>query len=88
MIDRDIIATVRRLLAANGRLGDKAATLADTQDLAAAGLTSFASVQLMLGLEEAFDIEFPERMLNRRTFATIGAIAAALRELMPQEVAA
>lgn len=55
--------------------------LADTDDLYEAGLTSFASVQLMLALEEAFDLEFPERMLTRRTFQSIDAIARSIGEL-------
>jgi acyl carrier protein len=29
----------------------------------------------MLGLEEAFDIEFPDNLLNRKSFASISAIA-------------
>ncbi|MCB1544201.1 MAG: acyl carrier protein, partial [Rhodoblastus sp.] len=57
------------------------------QDLYAAGLTSFAAVQLMLALEESFDIEFPERMLNRRSFATMESIAACIQELRPQAIA-
>ncbi|TBW33875.1 acyl carrier protein [Siculibacillus lacustris] len=50
-------------------------------DLYELGMTSFASVQLMLALEEAFDIEFPERMLNRKTFATLAAIDRSVAEL-------
>ena len=88
MTSTDTASTIRRLLASHGRLGAKAADLPETADLAAAGLTSFASVQLMLGLEETFDVEFPERMLNRRTFASIAAIAAAVSELVPNAVAA
>ena len=41
-------------------------------DLAGAGLTSLATVDLMLAIEDRFGVEFPERMLNRRTFATLG----------------
>ncbi|KWV59771.1 acyl carrier protein [Rhizobium altiplani] len=48
--------------------------IADDADLYAAGLSSFASVQLMLGIEEAFDIEFPDNLLNRKSFASIVAI--------------
>ena len=81
-------ATIRSLLETHGRLGAKVAGLTDTQDLAGAGLTSFASVQLMLGLEEAFDVEFPERMLNRRSFASISAIEACLNEIRPAQAAA
>ena len=77
-------AKIRALLVEFGRLPVDVATLKDDADLYAAGLTSFASVQLMLGIEEAFDIEFPERMLNRRSFASIGAIAQAVAELAPE----
>ena len=59
----------------------------DEDDLYELGMTSFASVQLMLALEEAFDIEFPERMLNRRSFATMDAIGACISELRPQALA-
>ena len=45
-------------------------------------MTSFDAVQLMLALEDAFDIEFPERMLNRKLFSSIGNIDAALSELL------
>lgn len=41
----------------------------------------------MLALEEAFDIEFPERMLNRRSFSTMDLIAACINELRPQALA-
>ena len=36
---------------------------------------------LMLSLEEAFDIELPDRLLRRRTFASIRSIAEALAEV-------
>jgi acyl carrier protein len=36
----------------------------------------------MLALEDTFDIEFPERMLNKATFATVATIRAAVAELV------
>lgn len=63
-------------------------SLKDDSDLYDAGLTSFASVQLMLGIEDMFDIEFPENLLNRRTFATINSIAAAVASITGDEEAA
>ncbi|MBP1852037.1 acyl carrier protein [Rhizobium halophytocola] len=66
--------TIRALLAKLGGLPVSVDTLNDDSDLYAAGLSSFASVQLMLGIEEAFDIEFPDHLLNRKSFASIGAI--------------
>lgn len=71
---------IRELLSAQETL--EPAKLADDSDLYDAGLTSFASVQLMLALEDAFSIEFPERFLNRRTFSSIANIEQSLRELV------
>ena len=48
-----MIQTIRDLIARHGRLPVDVATLADEQDLYAAGLTSFSAVQLMLALEAA-----------------------------------
>ncbi|NEJ70050.1 acyl carrier protein [Rhizobium phaseoli] len=67
--------TIRDLVAKYGKLPAAIDQVADDADLYAAGLTSFASVQLMLGIEEAFDIEFPDNLLNRKSFASISAIA-------------
>ena len=70
--------TIRDVLAKTGRLPVDIATLADEADLHEAGLTSFASVNLMMALEEAFDIEFPAKMMNRRHFASVNAIEEAI----------
>jgi acyl carrier protein len=72
---------IRTVLETFGKLKVSASSLSVEADLYDAGLTSFASVQLMLGLEEAFDVEFPERMLNRKTFSSIAAIERALAEI-------
>ena len=66
--------TIRGLLTRFGGLPVPVTDVADDADLYAAGLSSFASVQLMLGLEEEFDMEFPDNLLNRKSFASIGAI--------------
>ena len=67
-------ATIREILAKFGQLPTPVDTIENEADLYAAGLSSFASVQLMLGIEEAFDIEFPDNLLNRKSFASIKAI--------------
>lgn len=72
---------IRAIIAAECKLPVDVASLGDDDDLYSKGLTSFSSVQLMLGLEDAFNVEFSEKMLNRRTFQSISAIAAALTEL-------
>lgn len=55
--------------------------LRDEDDLYAAGMTSHASVNVMLALEDEFEIEFPEAMLRKSTFESVAAIRTALGEL-------
>jgi acyl carrier protein len=74
-------AALRTLLAQVGRLRTDPATLAPDADLHAAGLSSLATVDLMLAIEEHFGLEFPDRLLNRRTFGSIAALAAAVADI-------
>lgn len=73
--------TIREIIAEHGRLGVDAASLADSDDLYEAGLTSHASVSLMLAIEDEFDVEFPEALLKRATFGSIEAIRDAVESL-------
>lgn len=77
---------IREIIARTVELPGGIDGIADSGDLYEAGMTSFGSVQLMLALEEAFDVEFPERMLNRRLFSSIATINAALEELRSEKV--
>ncbi|MTI43829.1 phosphopantetheine binding protein [Roseibium hamelinense] len=76
-----MIPTIREMLSKHGGLPVTVEELEDNSDLYEAGLSSFASVQLMLALEEEFDVEFPEHLLNRKSFASIAAIHGALSEI-------
>lgn len=73
--------TIRKAIAEHARLPTDAWTLADHADLYQAGMTSHASVNVMLALEDAFDIEFPDRMLKRSVFESVAAIRSAVSEL-------
>lgn len=75
------MAEVRRLVAGSGRVSVDLAKLGDHDDLFEAGMSSFAAVHLMLALEHRFAVHFPEPMIERRTFATLTAIHAAIGEL-------
>jgi acyl carrier protein len=66
--------TIRQVLTDHGRLAVPVETLADDTDLFGAGMTSHASVNVMLALEDAFDFEFTESMLKKSTFESIGSI--------------
>lgn len=72
---------IRAIVGEHGHLSVAMDQLNDDASLYQAGLTSHASVNLMLAIEESFGIELPERMLRRRTFESISAIAAAVGEL-------
>jgi len=55
--------------------------LSESSDLYQSGMTSHASVNVMLALEGAFDIEFPDHMLKRNVFGSIQSIRSAVSEL-------
>jgi len=72
---------IRDVLTEHGRLPVEVETLSDTDDLYESGLTSHASVNVMLALEDTFDIEFPDSLLRKGTFESVAAIRAALASL-------
>lgn len=77
--------TIRQVLTEHARLSADASSVGTQDDLYAAGMTSHASVNVMLGLEDAFDIEFPDEMLRRGTFESISSISTAIGSLEGQE---
>jgi acyl carrier protein len=78
-----VVATdqIRQVLRDHGRLPVDVDAIDDHADLFVAGMSSHASVNVMLALEDSFDIEFPDAMLKRSVFESVAAIAAALAEL-------
>lgn len=76
--------TIREIVATHANLAVDMASLGDDTDLFGAGMTSHASVNVMLALEEAFDFEFPDAMLRKSTFESISAIAKAIAEVRAQ----
>jgi acyl carrier protein len=72
---------IRQIIQEHGRLAVDVQTLGDQADLYYAGLTSHASVNLMLALETAFDVEFPDSMLKRSVFQSVSSIREALQQL-------
>ncbi|HEX5355199.1 MAG TPA: acyl carrier protein [Aquabacterium sp.] len=77
-----IEAQIRTVLKDHARLSKDALTLDVNEDLYQAGMTSHASVNVMLGLEGAFDVEFPDHMLKRNVFNSIASIRTAVVELI------
>jgi acyl carrier protein len=75
---------IRKLVAQYARLAVDVSTLTDDDSLYEAGMTSHATVNLMLALENDFDVEFPDAMLKRGVFESITTITVALGDLQPQ----
>lgn len=75
------VEKIKQILSQHGRLATPVEQLSQDSDLYNAGLTSLATVGLMLALEEEFDIEFPDSMLSRKTFSSIDTICEAIEEL-------
>ena len=72
------------VLDTHARLTRPASALGVDDDLYAAGMTSHASVNVMLALEDAFDIEFPDELLTKATFCTIASLEQAVDTLTLQ----
>jgi D-alanine--poly(phosphoribitol) ligase subunit 2 len=83
----DITQDIRDILETNEAFAGKAGQLSEDDSLFDRGLDSFGSVQLMLALEERFNVEFPDSLLNRKSFATIRAIREAVSTLIQREAA-
>jgi len=79
--------SIRQVISDAANLKIDIATLSDDDDLFEAGMTSHASVNVMLSLENEYDIEFPESMLTRAVFRTIGSLRAAVSELYGEAAA-
>lgn len=77
----DLKERIREVLSDHARLPVDVASVDDHADLFQAGMSSHASVNVMLALENAFDVEFPDRMLTRDAFDSVDAIASAICEL-------
>lgn len=72
---------IREVLRDHARLSKPIDQIELTTDLYQAGMTSHASVNVMLALEGAFDIEFADHMLKRSVFTSVASIRDAVAEL-------
>lgn len=72
---------IRAVLRDHARLNKPLDQIGLTTDLYQAGMTSHASVNVMLALESAFDVEFADHMLKRSVFTSVASIRDAVAEL-------
>ena len=78
---------IRQIVADNVKLAVDADTLTEEDDLFDAGMTSHANVNVMLALEDVYDIEFPEELLRRSTFQSLAAIRDTIEMLLEESAA-
>ena len=77
---------IREVLAAHGRMAVDPRELDDQADLYELGLTSHASVNVMLALEDVFGVEFPDEVLKKSTFASVHNIGQVVEGLVKSPV--
>jgi acyl carrier protein len=83
-MNESIHVAIRRVLRDHARLAVDADAIAADADLFQAGMSSYASVNVMLALEDHFDIEFPNHLLTPAVFQSVSSIEAAVGDLLPK----
>ena len=78
----EIESEVRKILAQRAKLTTSIESIETASSLYDAGMTSHATVKVMLGLEDHFDVEFPDELLERSLFDQISSIVSAIEELL------
>lgn len=73
--------SVRDVIAIHGRTVENLTKISDFDDLYAAGMTSHATVNVMLALENEFNVEFLISQLQRSSFQSINSICQLLSAL-------
>ena len=73
---------IRTILEKHSRLDIDFQAIETDDDLYEAGLTSLTTVNIMLAIEDEFDIEFPDNKLNRQTFDSIDSLVEVVEALV------
>ena len=76
---------IRAIVGQHARLSKNINELTEDCDLYGAGLTSLTTVNLMLALEDHFNVEFTDKMLGRKTFGTIRSLSEAIEDLLARQ---
>lgn len=71
---------IQQLIAENSALSANDATDPNA-DLFAAGLSSLDCVRILLAVEDEFDIELPEEIINRELFSTVANLASVVSDV-------
>ena len=78
----NVTSQLNSILSKHLNLDDGAQPLVMDTTLEALGLDSMGAINLLLDLEDSFDIAFPSSLLTEETFRTPQSLAAAVRLLV------
>lgn len=76
------LAEIRSIVIGEAQLPVEAQQISDTMDLDDAGLTSLARMNVIIALEDHFQITFPDEMMTRKNFSSITAMSKAVNEVL------
>lgn len=86
MPDPNTLATIKDLVVEHVEPIDSVDELADDAVLRDLGMDSMSALNLMLDLEEEFDVQFPEELLTDETFRSAASLAEAIEMLRLEQV--
>ncbi len=72
---------IRQVIREHAGLSTDIDVIGDDADLFQAGMSSHASVNVMIALEDTFGVEFLDSMLTRAVFEKVNSIATALEQV-------
>lgn len=76
------MADIRSIVIREAQLSMDAQKISDTMSLDDAGITSLARMNIVLALEDHFQITFPDEVMTRNNFASIAAVSKTVNDVL------
>ena len=73
---------IRNIVIEEAQLPIEAQQISDTMNLDEAGLTSLARMNVILALEDRYQITFPDEMMTRKNFSSITAMSKTVNAVL------
>ena len=83
----EIITRLKPLILEHLKLVETTDQIGDTDDLTTLGMDSMAATNMMIDIEDEFDIHFLDEMLTPETFKSAESLSLAIDSLLAQSVA-
>ena len=83
----EIITRLKPLILEHLKLVETTEQIGDTDDLTTLGMDSMAATNMMIDIEDEFDIHFLDEMLTPETFKSAESLSLAIDSLLAQSVA-